>query len=199
VTDAFGNPVAPGTPVTFTPGGGLGLTPATVSTGPNGTAEFCFTQALPADVTITATVPGVGVVLKATATKKFVVPPSTPGCKITGGGRIVAANGDKATFGGNGQAVGTTGAKGEEEYQDHGPASPMNVHSITVDAVVCSRDGTAGSIFGTATVNGAGSWGFRIDVKDLGEPGSSDRYRIRLSNGYDSGDQQLVGGNIQIH
>jgi hypothetical protein len=52
---------------------------------------------------------------------------------------------------------------------------------------------------GTATLNGSGSYMFRIDVKDLGEPGVNNPYRIRLSNGYDSGDKQLTSGNIQIH
>ena len=75
----------------------------------------------------------------------------------------------------------------------------MNVHSISITAVVCSLDGKSGSIFGTATINGAGSYFFRIDVQDLGEPGTSDTYRIRLSNGYDSGVKVLTGGNIQIH
>ena len=60
-------------------------------------------------------------------------------------------------------------------------------------------DGTMASIFGTATIDGAGSFVFRIDVVDLGEPGTNDRYRLRLSNGYDSGNQQLEGGNVQIH
>ena len=55
------------------------------------------------------------------------------------------------------------------------------------------------SIFGTATIDGAGSFVYRIDVKDLGEPGTSDTYRIRLSNGYDSGEQVISGGNVQIH
>jgi hypothetical protein len=37
-------------------------------------------------------------------------------------------------------------------------------------------------------------------VTDNGEPGAGqDRYRIRLSNGYDSGTQTLAGGNIQLH
>jgi hypothetical protein len=123
-------------------------------------------------------------------------PPSTAGCKVTGGGRITAANGDMATFGGN--AMGN-GPSGEEEYQDHGPAVDANVHSLSVLSVVCSSDKTAATIFGMATVNGGGSYVFAIDVKDLGEPGTNDRYHIRLSNGYDSGDQQLVSGNIQIH
>jgi hypothetical protein len=86
-----------------------------------------------------------------------------------------------------------------EEYQDHGGATDVNVHSTAVTAVSCSRDGTSATIFGTATGNGSGSYTFRIDVKELDEPGTNDRHRVRLSNAYDSGDQQLGSGNIQIH
>ena len=75
----------------------------------------------------------------------------------------------------------------------------MNVHSISVQAVSCSADGKSASIFGTATIDGAGTYNYRIDLEDLGEPGSTDTYRIRLSNGYDSGKQTLEGGNVQIH
>jgi hypothetical protein len=40
-------------------------------------------------------------------------------------------------------------------------------------------------MFGKATVNGAGSFDFVIDVDDLGEPGTGvDKFRIQLSNGY---------------
>src|SRR6266511_2787317 len=109
---------------------------------------------------------------------------------------VSGANSDKATFGGN--AFGS-GPSGNEEYQDHGAAADLNVHSLTVTAVICSADGTSASIFGTASINGAGTFAFRIDVTDLGEPGTSDRYRIRLSNGYDSGDMLLSSGNIKIH
>ena len=73
------------------------------------------------------------------------------------------------------------------------------MHSINVQAVTCSSDGTQASIFGTATVNGGGSFDYRVDLKDLGEPGSADTYRIRLSNGYDSGVKVLSGGNVQLH
>ena len=65
---------------------------------------------------------------------------------------------------------------------------------------MCSDDGKSASIFGTATVNGSGSFDYRIDVTDNDEPGAgSDTYRIRLSNGYDSGKRVLAGGNIQLH
>ena len=134
-----------------------------------------------------------------TATKVWVLPTSTPGCKVTYGGRITAANGDKATFGGNAN-VRASGPSGEEEYQDHGAAADLNVHSIEVQSVTCSADGKSASIFGTATINGSGSVNFRIDVTDNGEPGAgSDTYRIRLSTGYDSGEQTLTGGNVQVH
>jgi hypothetical protein len=137
-------------------------------------------------------------------------------CKVTYGGRITTAGGDKATFGGNAHAA---GLKGEEEYQDHGPATDINVHSIDVRSVTCGGDisvsgifgvsallasepssfGTQATILGTATIDGSGSVDYQIDLKDLGEPGTSDTYRIQLSNGYDSGEQILVGGNVQIH
>jgi hypothetical protein len=136
------------------------------------------------------------------------------GCKVTYGGRISIADGDKATFGGVANA---NGQKGQEEYQDHGPVTDINVHSIDVRFLTCgdggvgvgvasrvatdasSSDAQTASIFGTATVNGSGSVDYEIDLVDAGEPGTADTYRIVLSNGYDSGVQTLVGGNVQIH
>ena len=89
---------------------------------------------------------------------------------------------------------------GQEEYQDHGPAEPQNVHSIQVLALTCNEERTQASIFGEATIDGTGTHSFRIDVQDLAEPGKGiDTYRMRLDTGYDSGDQTLRGGNVQIH
>jgi hypothetical protein len=200
VEDQFGNPT-PGIIVRFSVTGSIS-TSGSDTTDVNGDAEFCYTgPALPGNDVISAYAdtnnnsvqdqgePG------DTATKEWVIPQSTPGCKVTYGGRIEAANGDKATFGGNAQAP----AKGQEQYQDHGPAANLNVHSINVQAVTCSADGTQASIFGQATINGSGTFDYRIDLEDLGEPGTSDTYRIRLSSGYDSGEQVLDSGNVQIH
>jgi len=134
------------------------------------------------------------------------------GCKVTLGGWITTADGDKATFGGIAHSV---SQKGQLEYQDHGPVTDINVHSIEVNSMTCGGDvsvsgfslasdepssfGTQASIFGTATIDGEGSFEYQIDVTDLGEPGTSDTFRIWLSNGYDSGVQTLTGGNVQIH
>ena len=58
---------------------------------------------------------------------------------------------------------------------------------------------TEASIYGHATIDGAGSFFYRISVKDLGEPGvGQDTYGILLGNGYASGEQTLEGGNVQI-
>jgi uncharacterized repeat protein (TIGR01451 family) len=201
VRDAFGN-LTPNITVRFSVAGSVTTTGSAV-TNAAGQAQFCYTgPGLPGADVITAYADTDNDSVKdatepqGTAAKTWVIPASTEGCKVTYGGRITAANGDKATFGGNAKA---DGLKGQEEYQDHGPAADLNVHSINVLAVTCSRDGTQASIFGTATVNGGGSFDYRIDLKDLGEPGTSDTYRIRLSNGYDSGVKVLSGGNVQLH
>ena len=140
---------------------------------------------------------------------------STGACKVTLGGWVKTTDGDTGTFG-----IVANGGKGQVEYQDHGPVTDINVHSIDVRSVVCGDGGgdgdgeiglvaslttlvssseTQASIFGTATINGSGSFDYQIDVQDFGEPGTADTYRIRLSNGYDSGEQTLLGGNVQIH
>jgi Mg-chelatase subunit ChlD len=202
VKDAFGN-ATPGITVRFTVSGAVNTSGAVV-TNAAGQAQFCYTgPALPGMDAISAFADTNNNGTKDAgepsdiASKTWVLPTSTAGCKVTYGGRITALNGDKGTFGGNAKA---DGLQGEEEYQDHGPATNMNVHSIDVQAVTCNADGTSASIFGTATINGSGTFDYRIDVVDNGEPGAgSDTYRIRLSNGYDSGVKTLLGGNIQIH
>ena len=203
VKDAFGNPT-PGITVRFSVTGSV-TTGGSRTTNSAGQAEFCYTgPALPGADAITAYADTDNDSVndpapadpEGTAAKTWAIPPSTPGCKVTYGGRITAANGDKATFGGNAKA---DGLKGQQEYQDHGPAVDIDVHSIDVRSVVCRPNGTQASIFGKATVDGSGSFDYRIDLTDLSEPGSSDTYRIRLSNGYDSGEKTLSGGNVQLH
>jgi hypothetical protein len=90
-------------------------------------------------------------------------------------------------------------AQGEQEYQHHGPARSRKVHSIELTATTCSDDLTTAANFGTATIDGSGTFVFRIDVIDQSEPGTSDAYEIMLSDGYASGQQQLQEANVQIH
>jgi Bacterial Ig-like domain (group 1)/Beta-propeller repeat len=211
VRDAFGNPT-PGIMVRFSvptsvatfasPSSGSDVTDA------NGEATFCYSASLPGEDAIHAFADtnedgtqDAGEPF-GDATKTWTPPASTELCevKITEGGWIIANNGDRASFGGNAKvSADGTSVQGEQEYQDHGPAQPRNVHSIELLATTCSEDLTTAAIFGTATIDGSGMFVFRIDVMDLGEPGTNDSYGIMLSDGYFSGQKQLQGGNVKIH
>jgi hypothetical protein len=109
-------------------------------------------------------------------------------------------DGDRASFAGNAQSNGAGNIRGQEKYQDHGPAKRQNVKSIEIQALTCDATRTRATIFGAATIDGSGAHEFRIDVQDEGEPGvNRDTYRILLDTGYHSGIQRLDGGNVQIH
>jgi hypothetical protein len=210
VRDAVGNPV-PGVTVRFSvptaaataasPSNGSDVTDA------DGEATFCYSAALPGEDVIHAFADTDEDGMQdadepfGEATKTWILPPSTELCEvtITQGGWIIAANGDRASVGGNARVREDGSVDGHENYQDHGPAQPRHVQSIELTAVTCSEDLTAAAIFGRATVDGAGDFVFRIDVTDMGEPGSNDTYGITMSDGYASGQQRLQGGDVQIH
>ena len=205
VNDVSGNPT-PKVTVRFTVAGAVKTT-GSATTNVNGQATFCYTgPALPGADAITAyadtnsnNTQEAGEPTGA-ATKTWGLPVTTPLCTITitNGGRITANNGDKASFGGNAKADAKGKTSGQEQYQDHGPAQKMNVHSINVLAVVCQGT-TQASVYGRATINGSGSFFYRINVQDLGEPGvGKDTYGILLQNGYNSGEHKLEAGNVQI-
>ena len=202
VQDASGNPVA-NVVVRFQVMGSVD-TSGSATTDSSGEATFCYVgPPLPGADTITAfadannnNVQDAGEP-SSVAEKTWVVPASTPRCEITNGGWIIAANGDRATFGGNAKANESSGVQGQQVYQDHGPAQPFKLHSLNVLAVVCDGS-TRASIFGQATIDGSGVVNFRINVQDLGEPGKGQDTYWLLTDDYDSGEQVLRGGNIQI-
>ena len=202
VQDASQNPVA-NVVVRFQVIGSVN-TSGSATTDSSGEATFCYVgPPLPGADTITAfadsnnnDVQDAG---EATgvAEKTWVLPVTTPLCEITNGGWIIAANGDRATFGGNAKAIESGETRGQQQYQDHGPVQRLNMHSINVLAIVCDGS-TQASIFGQATIDGLGMVNYRINVLDVGGPGKGgDTYQL-LTNGYDSGEQTLRGGNIQI-
>jgi hypothetical protein len=205
VKDAGGNLLS-GVTVRFSVTGSVN-TSGSGTTNASGQATFCYTgPALPGSDVISAYAdnntnntqdPGEP---SDTAAKIWTPPGGTP-CtvKVTNGGWIVTGHGDRASFGGVAKETTAGLDSGNEKYQDHGPADPMNVKATSIVDVTCGST-TMASIFGTATIDGAGNHIFRIDVKDLGEPGKGvDHYRMRLDTGYDSGDRILKGGNVQIH
>jgi len=202
VTDAGGNPVRD-IVVRFTVTGSVS-TSGSCTTGANGQCSFTYPgPALPGPDVITAYADTDGDSTQDVgeptggATKIWALPVTTPLCeiKISNGGRITALNGDKASFGGNARSSATGQTSGQQTYQDQGPAEPLTVNALSVLAIVCEGT-TQASIYGQATINGSGSFFYRIDV---GEPGvGRDTYWILLQNGYNSGQHTLDGGNVQI-
>jgi hypothetical protein len=123
------------------------------------------------------------------------LPGSSSGCLLAGHGQITAANGDRAHFA---MLVAATPTLGAERYRDKGPASPFRLRSTTVDALTCGVDATRASAFGTATINGAGSLQYRIDILLRAGKGGQDSYRVRLASGYDSRAQPIRHGHVDI-
>ena len=114
---------------------------------------------------------------------------------VTGGGAITAPLNAKATFGVSG---GKKQGKlwGNLSYQDHG-SNGINVKSSRVTTYTVIDELTR-QIEGIATINGKGSFTYKVIVSDKGEPGRSDFFSIELSNGYRSSGT-LSDGNIQLH
>jgi hypothetical protein len=211
VEDAAGNPV-PGVTVRFSVPTAVAThaSPASGSatTNASGQATFCYSASLPGEDAIHAfadtdndTTEDAGEPF-GDATKTWTPPANTAFCEvtITNGGWIVADNGDRANFGGNAKvSADGLSVQGQEGYQDQGSVQPLTVHSIRLLATTCSSDLKSATIYGTATIDGSGTHVFRIDVNDMGSPGSNDSYGIILDTGYASGQKQLQGGNVTIH
>ena len=123
-----------------------------------------------------------------------VVPPSTPGAKVTAGGWI-AVTGGKGTFGLTAKANASGNPSGHLTYQDH--AQNKTVKSTAVTSVIVN--GNCAQILGSATVNGVPGFGFDVNVCDNGEPGKdSDTFAIVMSDAY-TASGTLGAGNVQIH
>ena len=206
--DAAGNPV-PGVTVRFSVGPSTFPSPSSGSstTDASGQATFCYTASLPGVDRIHAFADANGNGTQDStepfgdAEKTWTPPASTQLCEvtITDAGWIIANNNDRASFGGNAKVLADGTVQGQQKYQDRGPAQPMNVQSTVITATTCSQDRTTASIYGNATIDGAGSHAFRIDVTDAGSGGSNDTYGMRLDTRYTSGQHRLGGGNITIH
>lgn len=133
---------------------------------------------------------------KATTVTTSVIPFSTPGVKVTGGGAIVVGSG-KGTFGLTAMTARNGAARGNLVYQDH--TTGMTLKSTEITAVVAS--GVHVRISGKAMINESDTeYLFVVDLDDNGEPGAGvDTWGIQISNGYRAGGIVTDGGNLQLH
>jgi hypothetical protein len=114
---------------------------------------------------------------------------------VTGGGWI-EPSGSRDTFAVGG-GIKNGGLWGHLEYHDRSASGPA-VHGTGVTMYKVTGP-TSRHIEGTAEVNGQSGFTYAVDVADNGEPGRSDVFAIKLSNGYSAGPSSLAGGNIQLH
>jgi hypothetical protein len=188
LADDAGEPT-PGVTISFTVTGATSAS-GSQTTGASGEATFCYQgPELPGTDQITAAVEPDGP--SDTATKTWVLPASSEDCKVNAEGRIRAANGDSADFNLEAKIKNAGAVKGRARYTDHGPAEHLELNVRSLDGLVC--DGRDATIFGHQ-----GSVSFRIEVSDRSRNGRQDRFRIVTVQGYDSGQQPLVRGNVKV-
>ncbi len=149
------------------------------------------------DITVNAlhiTVNGVTDVVVASSHADIVCR-ANPSCAgkdfVTGGGMLAAP---KASFGVAG-GIRNGAFWGHLVHIDHTTGAKIKGTGITAYVVTSP---TSRQIKGTAMVNGQSGYTYQVDVTDNGEPGRSDTYVLRVSNGYTAGGT-LAGGNIQLH
>jgi hypothetical protein len=157
---------------------GVNMASGSSTTNASGQATFCYVGRLFGADTVKATASATAT---GVATVTWTLPVTTPLCSvdITNGGWIIANNGDKASFGGNASSDAAGNPTGQEQYTD----SPANVdfHSSSVLAIVCDSTMERAEIFGQGTVNGSGTYNYRIDLTDPDSTNTSDTYGILMS------------------
>jgi hypothetical protein len=125
---------------------------------------------------------------------------TSPDCAVSGGGRLVVAGGDEATFGGS--ASTRRRELGHQVFVNHGPAAEFSFTTVEIESLVCIQDGGYATMTGTGRVeSGEGPdqlVEFRLEVQDTREGPNADGYHLTLSNGYDTGLQPVLQGEIQV-
>ncbi len=125
---------------------------------------------------------------------------------ITGGGWVISDSGAKVNFGAHGGCK--NGAFwGEVNALDHSTNPPGHLKSTNITGYLFDPAfPNARDICGEGTVNESFTVRFRVRMEDNGEPGGSDRFGVRLSNGYELSTRELGppgpsggGGNVQLH
>ncbi len=120
-------------------------------------------------------------------------------CSVSGGGRLVVAGGDEATFGGS--ASTRRREIGHQVFVNHGPAAEFSFTTIEITSLTCLEDGRYATMTGTGRVEtGEGPdqiVEFRLEVQDASN--ALDAYHLTLSNGYDTGPQVVTHGEIKVH
>jgi hypothetical protein len=121
-------------------------------------------------------------------------PPGALACRIAYQGFITTVGGHGATFSGSARLRGGK-ARSANLYRDLGRRGGFGLTSVSTQRVSCS--GRSATLEGQARTTLGELVSYRIDLRDRFGL-FNDGYRIRLSNGYDSGLQRLLDGNVEV-
>ena len=187
-------------------GSAAGNSVATVlRTGPDGAAQFCYPG--PALGPSTDEIVGyvdtndnaqrdVGEPADAVE-KKWVLPDSSPDCRILVRVRAATANGGRATA--HVSADARDGIpSGSVTYSDRSPGLTVSIRSLSVSAVTCDRRARVASVFGNARTAAGDDALYRVDLQEGRGGGNKGTLRMRLATGYDSGEARVVSGALKV-
>ena len=131
--------------------------------------------------------------------------------KVTGGGQCVVGDNQEipsASFGFNAMwFTRDPTPKGELDYVDHLTGMHVHIHDLVFLIVWEDLPGNKpwplmkAAFNGPCTIDGVGGHYAWVYVEDNGEPGTKDKFEIRLDTGYVGGSNsaEILAGNIQIH
>jgi hypothetical protein len=119
-----------------------------------------------------------------------------PSCGILGSGSGPTAQADSSSFG---VFVLTSPPTGSFTFTDQGPKSPIRLHTARISTVTCAVNASAGTVTGTVDLRAGASHpvGFRIDLT-VSEGTERATFRIRLTDGYNSGIETLKSASLEI-
>ena len=129
----------------------------------------------------------------------FVNAAPTPVCDfVTYGGFVLEPN--NVSYAGNAGVTSKDVLFGELNFKNHENGDLIHLHTIA-SYVQDGTDEDTRRISGPATVNGESGFTATVWLTDNGEPGTSDRIRLVVTNagGQLITDQTVNGGNIQLH
>lgn len=121
---------------------------------------------------------------------------------VTSGGFVVNDPGGKVTFGAHGGCK-LGEFRGSMTVSDHTLDYHIDLQQMT-GYLTPAPDSVSREVCGTARTSAGETVAFRLRLDDNDEPGISDQFGIRLSNGYHVstrllGDGGPGGGNVQLH
>jgi hypothetical protein len=191
------SPVAGGASYSFS-GGAVTYTGG----GVGGTLHACVTlNSVPVDVYDVAV--SVGGYYTGSGSSVLVVYDPSLGF-VTGGGRVSNPDtGCTANFGLNVKYLKNGKPQGSVLYMEHCSTGDTKLKGNVMQSV--SIVGRTAVIIGKGPLNGVGNYGFRINVTDNGEPGSSDLFGLQITApngsvvpGYNFAPRTIDAGNIQV-